>query len=966
MFLVLLAVVPAFILTVHDGNKMRSAAIAKAVGEAQQLARTAAFEQRDIVRRARELLMSLARLPGVAWPGAARACQDYLADLRRLYPYYANLGVIRPNGEVACSALPFDRTVNLADRSYFRRALETGDFVTGNYQIGRITNKATVNFAYPVRDEAGAVTAVIFLALDLAWLNEILKEVELPRDSIVTVVDGKGIVLARHPDPEPWVGKTMEDKPLLERMLAQGEGGVIEDVVEGELRRAVVFLPLHASDGGKAYLQIGIAAEVVYADAEREFYQHLLSIGIAAVLVVVLAWKGGELFVLRPIHAISAASRRLSAGDYAARAGVPHGAGELGRLASTFDAMADAITLREGRLTQTAAELRNANRALKTLGAGNRALLRATDEPALLEEMCRIAVEVGGYRLAYVACIAEDEPQVVRPVVHVGTNAGFLAGLRSRWGDPQLSPGPTGRAMRSGEPAVSNDLAADPDPEPRFAEMVQLGFASEIALPLRVEDKIIGTLNILAGEAAAFGREEIELLRETADDLAFGIQTLRMRARHAEAERSLVHLAFHDALTGLPNRAQLDRLLERAITEARANMRPAALLAVHLDNLREINEALGYHQGDQLLREIGPRLAGAVADAALVARVGGEEFMILLTDADAERAGQAARRVLQAMEKTFEIAGLALEVRASIGIALFPGHGATPELLVRHANAAARTARRGAEGYAIHSGEPEHDSARRLALGAELRRAIENNQLLLYCQPKIELDARRVCGAEALVRWQHPQRGMVPPGEFIALAEHTGLIGPMTDWVLEAALRASYSTREQGLDVPFAVNVSARNLLDPRLPGRIRGLLATWGIAAQRLQLELTESALMEDPESALKLLTELHAMGVELHIDDFGTGYSSLSYLQRLPVSAVKIDRSFVSRLLTDPGSDKIVRSTIELAHHLNLKVVAEGVESRELLDRLAALGCDMAQGYFIARPMPAHELAAWARRSP
>ena len=389
--------------------------------------------------------------------------------------------------------------------------------------------------------------------------------------------------------------------------------------------------------------------------------------------------------------------------------------------------------------------------------------------------------------------------------------------------------------------------------------------------------------------------------------------------------------------------------------------RPLALLRVEMARFREINETLGDREVNALLQEVAGRLESTVGEAGKVARPAESEFAVLLLRGDAEQAMQLAQKVLAMLCEPVDLSGLLLDVRSNIGISLFPGHGSDAEALMRRASIALDQARLTGGGVALFRGGLDRECAQRLSLMGDLRGAIEHNELLLYCQPKMQMSSGRVCGAEALVRWQHPRLGMINPGEFIKLAESTGLITPLTYWVLDAALRQSYEWHEQGLQQPLSVNLSVQDLRDPKLLDRISGSLATWGAQAGWIEFELTESALMADPVGALETLTRLKRLDVALTIDDYGTGYSSLSYLQRLPVDALKIDQSFVCDMTTNKDSATIVRSTIELAHNLDLTVTAEGVEDQGTFERLAALGCDMAQGYCISRPIPADQFRAW-----
>lgn len=619
-----------------------------------------------------------------------------------------------------------------------------------------------------------------------------------------------------------------------------------------------------------------------------------------------------------------------------------------------------------GSLLQPDQLVQRLNRALRTLSATNRALLRAEDEGSLLREICRVVVEEAGYRVAFVTSAERDDERTLRPIAWAGVEDGFLETLKLTWSDTERGRGPSGVAVRTGKPCAARNMLIDPSVAVWRTDCIKRGYASVIALPLFVDREVFGTLTIYAPEPDAFDDEEVKLLTETADDLGYGIGALRARARARQAEETIRRMAYYDALTGLPNRVQLRERLEQAIGAAKQHNRSLALLRMEVGHFREINETLGYREGDLLLQEIGLRLIGAVGAAGLVARVGEDEFAVLLPKGNAEDAIQLAQKILVTLYQPVEISGLMLDARASIGIALFPGHGGDPDALIRRANVALLQANQAGSGYAVYTGTLDHESTRRLALMGDLRRAIDHNELQLYCQPKVHMLSRGVRGAEALVRWQHPQLGMINPGEFIKLAENAGLITPLTYWVLDAALRQSYAWRETGYRRPLAVNLSARDLCDPKLLDRINGSLATWGAEPDWIQFELTESALMEDPARALTMLGRLKDLGVKLFIDDFGTGYSSLAYLQKLPVDTIKIDQSFVGNMTKSEDSAVIVRSTIDLAHNLNLEVVAEGVENQDTWDRLAFLGCDVAQGYCISAPIPADQLKDWEARSP
>ena len=435
--------------------------------------------------------------------------------------------------------------------------------------------------------------------------------------------------------------------------------------------------------------------------------------------------------------------------------------------------------------------------------------------------------------------------------------------------------------------------------------------------------------------------------------------------RLIEGTLLLEHQALHDTLTSLPNRALLGDRLQQAIISCARDNKTLALLVMDLDHFKEVNDTLGHHSGDQLLQQVALRLQNTLRRSDTVARLGGDEFAVLLLGADAEDAKKAAGMLLTALEKAFLLEGQMLDVRGSIGITLYPAHGADALTLLRRADVAMYVAKRRQSGYALYASEQDHNSQLRLTLTSELSHAIERQQLTLHYQPKVSFKTGRVVSAEALVRWQRPEHGLVAPDEFIPLAEHTGLIRPLTQWVLYEALRQCAAWRKAGIEITLAVNLSARNLLEAQFTELLASHLAAWSVPPEYLELEITESAIMSDPLRALDALTRLDAMGVGLSIDDFGTGYSSLAYLKKLPVDTLKIDKSFVMNMAQDDNDAVIVRSTIDLAHNLSLRVVAEGVEDQQTWDMLDELGCDIAQGYFLSRPLAAADFMEWLERN-
>jgi diguanylate cyclase (GGDEF)-like protein len=479
---------------------------------------------------------------------------------------------------------------------------------------------------------------------------------------------------------------------------------------------------------------------------------------------------------------------------------------------------------------------------------------------------------------------------------------------------------------------------------------------------LHGEVEAIGAITVSGrlGDVGGLVQADLGLLEAVAGHAAIGLSNGRLadRLRDQVAENS--HQAMHDSLTALPNRLMFDRFA----TEALGGSARGAVLLLDLDRFKEINDTLGHAAGDAVLQEVGARLSATVPPGACVARLGGDEFALVMMGAELHDATHLAERIRHALTAPLNILGVTLTVDASVGIALAPEHGPDTATLLRRADVAMYEAKDGHTGIAVYAADRDHHSAARLALVADLRAAIADGDLVLAYQPKTETSTRAVYGVEALVRWQHPLRGVIPPDDFIGIAEQTGLIAPLTEWVLRTALAQCRLWLEDGLDLGVAVNISPRTLHDPSFTASLVALLEESRVPAARLTLEITEGALMDDPERAIDVLWELRRAGVRLSVDDLGVGHSSLAYLKRLPVHEIKIDKSFVTRMVDDGDDEAIVTAIIAMVHRLRMTVVAEGVEDERTLMRLAELGADLAQGYWMSRPVPAAEIAPWAQR--
>jgi diguanylate cyclase (GGDEF)-like protein len=481
------------------------------------------------------------------------------------------------------------------------------------------------------------------------------------------------------------------------------------------------------------------------------------------------------------------------------------------------------------------------------------------------------------------------------------------------------------------------------------------GTKDAIVVPLRSGDAVIGTLEVAGrlGDLAHFGEDDVRLLETVAAHAAVAVENSRLVDR-------LRFDAYHDSLTSLPNRRRILGALDEAI-KAQAPGEVVAVLLFDVADLRAVNDSLGHGAGDKLLAEVARRLRDLAPPAALIARVGGDEFAITVRTASAETAVALAVKIRESLQDAMVLGALTIDVDCAVGVAVHPDHGTDSATLLQRADVATHAAKLRHSAVQLFSPSLESRSVRRVGLAGDLRRALEANELQVYFQPKVGLRDRRLVGVECLARWDHPVHGPVAPEDFVAVAEHTGQLGRLTEAVLREGLRRAREWADAGRELPVAVNVSPRTLLDADFPGQVEDLLREYALDPGLLTLEVTEDGVVGDPDRPLPALRRLHEVGVRLSIDDFGTGRSSLSHLRRLPVQEIKIDRTFVQGVATDPGDLAVVRTAVDLARHFGLGVVAEGVESELTLGVLEEIGCDVCQGFLFSRPLPYERLDAW-----
>ncbi len=462
---------------------------------------------------------------------------------------------------------------------------------------------------------------------------------------------------------------------------------------------------------------------------------------------------------------------------------------------------------------------------------------------------------------------------------------------------------------------------------------------------------------------ALWGQYSSSLIAYQASAMIFD-QTHELRSRANELERKATYTATHDEITGLPNRSLFYDRVEQGILFANKKHGLVSILLIEISNIKEVYDTLGRTSSDQIIKQVSSRLQGIVLGADSIARIDSNLFAILIDDSTGNHETEIlARKIQNVLEPPFIVERLSFAAHTNIGIVHFPEHGEDVDTLVQKAGVALYIASKNKDGFAVYDPSYDKHSPRRLTLMSELRHAIDRNQLELHYQPKISLENNQIYGAESLVRWNHPKHGFISPDEFIPMAERTRMIKPLTLWVLKSAFQQCAKWRQQGYDFIISVNLSTKDLHDPELPDVISGIAVSTNVNPEWIILEITESSIISQPELTLEILHRLHNMGYKLSIDDYGTGYSSLSYLKKMPLTELKIDRSFVQDMLNSDNDDVIVRATINLAHNLGLQVTAEGIETAEVMEKLKSYQCDIIQGFYISKPLPVSKFDEWIK---
>ena len=600
-------------------------------------------------------------------------------------------------------------------------------------------------------------------------------------------------------------------------------------------------------------------------------------------------------------------------------------------------------------------------RMLAALSATNEAIVRAKSRDELFQLVCEAVVDGAKFTSTTIA-LAQSDSNLLKTVATTGPTAAYIRTLKfSTSADRPEGRGLTGTAFRTGQPSISNDFQADSRTTHWHGSTT--GTKSGAGLPLQIAGKPVGVFLFLSSECGTFTPDLVELLRRLAENVSFALESFDHADEKIKSDQRIQYLATHDGLTGLPNRAMFNGLLEQSIKMARRNRQKCAVLFIDLDRFKVINDSLGHAAGDKLLIEVANRLRDCVRESDVVARLGGDEFVVILNDnADRDQITMIARNILSKLMPAVTLAGHECRTTGSIGIAMFPDNGGDGHTLTKNADMAMYLAKEeGKNDFRFFSTQIKTQSIERLLLETSLRHALELDQLSLHYQPKVDIATGKISGVEALLRWMHPDLGNLPPMKFIPLAEETGLIIPIGRWVLKTACAQNMAWQCAGLPaISMAVNLSPRQFQDDHLLQDIDDVLKETGLPPHLLQLEITEGIVMQNADRAVKLLDEIKSRGIRLAIDDFGTGYSSMSMMKRFPIDTIKIDRSFVRDLADNVEDRAIATAIINMGKALGLTVVAEGVETTEQDAFLRGHSCDEIQGYLFSKPVPAGEIPA------
>ena len=959
LLLVLLALVPLVVLVLMAGLEARHAEGRRAQEQAMQLVRLIAREQEQSISESRQFLITLTHLPALQ-VGDAPNCNRFMAKALNQYPRYANLGALTPEGEVFCSAQPFTAGTRATHNPWLQRALSSRDFAVSDYHIDSIIGKAVLTLAQVALDASGTAHAVVFASLDLEWLNRVVAESQLPAGSELTVIDRAGRILVRSPDPAFWVGQSVQDSPLAKVVQSQQPEGLSEAFGLDKIERLYAYRQLGSAPNVSAHVIIGIPKKLIYAESERILQRNLIGLFLVILLAAAAAWWGGGLFLLRRIQTLVHSTQKLAAGDLSARSGMPPGSDEIGRLAQAFDGMAASLQWRQAEYERTQATLQESIATVQLLQkvavAANEAQTIETALQVCLDYVCNHI----GWPIGHVRQVIDVHGKLVpTDVWHLEHPERFSVFRQVTHSTPSIQAlGLPGRVLASKKPVWISDVTQDKNFY-RAQLALDIGVKAALGFPVLVRSEVVAVLEFFVDRILDPDEKLLEVLGNVGTQLGRVIERKR-------SEERMAHLIHHDVLTELPNRVLFHDRLQQAMLNANRRERLLGVAFLDLDEFKNINDSLGHDAGDLLLKLVAARLRAVVREGDTVARLGGDEFTLIFVDMEhVDDIARTAQKVLQLFTLPFLVMGRELFITASLGLTIFPLDDNNVSGLLKNADIAMYRAKsHGKNTYQFYAHEMTTKIHERLSVESQLRRALEHNEFQLYYLPIVSSLDGSVLGAEALLGWKNGKEP-ISRVQFISDAEETGLIVPIGEWVLHTACAQLAHWHANGwLHLRISVNLSVRQCRYPGIVDSVAKALAAAGLDAAHLNLEITESILLEE-QSVINTLQELAVMGVEISIDDFGIGYSSLSYLKRLPIGTLKIDRSFVQNIPGNADDAAIAQAILGMARSLNIRVVAEGVETTDQLVFLRRHGCDALQGPCFSKPLPADDLSALLRKT-
>ncbi|MEH6450477.1 MAG: EAL domain-containing protein [Oleispira sp.] len=1031
--LVILAVLPGLgiliLYSIYDRNIAIENALQKAVSTVEGIS----SNQTEMIKETELFLTHLSSIPAVLTPEKP-GCSAFLAKALKLSNRYINLGVPLPNGDLLCNAIPLINVVNVIDRPYIQRAINTKAFSMGKYQIDRVTGASSINFAYPVvHPESNELKGIAVAVVSLDWLNKHLSKTHVPENTVAYITDSNNNIIANYPvDLKEFNKFTGGDLgSVIEGYFTVPEGTQIIKSPDHHTRIFVSRLMAVGDSSSSITLRVGIPFDAELALINQRILTILLFVLSFALLMIAIAMYVVRRSVLTPLAALIQSTKNLELGKSDTH--YPrHGTSELVILQEQFSAMAKTRLDAERQLKDSQASLLESQSKL-TRHIENTSLgCVSWDINFCCTEWNMSAQKIFGYT-AEEAIGRHASELIVSPTFHKELNKVFVSLLNKTGGTHSTNANHT----KSGESIICEwhntpiealngtvtgvaslvqDVTSRKEMEEKLTTAASVfGHAREGIVITDAAGVIIdinNTFEVITGysrdevlgkkpDILASENTETEVYRQIISALKdkghwYGENWSKRKNQESypqllaistvydengevknyvalfsditllkEHQAQLEHIAHYDVLTKLPNRTLLADRLKQAIIQSKRHDLSVAVMFIDLDGFKEVNDAHGHSTGDELLVTLSHRMQETLRDGDTLSRFGGDEFVVVLVDLEQESECEPILdRLLQAASEAVTIGDTVLKVSASIGVTLYPQDGADDGQLIRHADQAMYIAKQSGKNC-YHVFDTVSDDAIKTKRESiqKISTAFAEREFLLHYQPKVNMRTGKVIGVEALIRWQHPERGLLPPLAFLPVLEDQTISIELGEWVINEALTQITRWQQQGFSVPVSVNIDALQLQQQDFTTRLASILAQHpSIHPSDLQLEVLETSAFGDIMGVSNIMSCCVELGVKFAIDDFGTGYSSLTYLRRLPADLIKIDQSFVRDMLEDSDDLAIVIGVVGLAASFNRQVIAEGVETIDHGTALLQLGCELAQGYGIARPMPADKIPAWS----